>query len=33
VLTGALGPVSPAAAGEFYETRISGFALVNVRLV
>jgi 2-keto-4-pentenoate hydratase len=31
VLTGALGPVSPAAAGEFYEARISGFAPVNVR--
>jgi 2-keto-4-pentenoate hydratase len=33
VLTGALGPVSPAAAGEFYEARISGFAPVNVRFV
>jgi 2-keto-4-pentenoate hydratase len=33
VLTGALGPVSPAAAGEFYEARISGFAPVNVRVV
>jgi 2-keto-4-pentenoate hydratase len=33
VLTGALGPVSPAASGEFYEARISGFAPVNVRFV
>jgi 2-keto-4-pentenoate hydratase len=33
VLTGALGPVSPAAAGEFYEARISGFAPVNVRFI
>jgi 2-keto-4-pentenoate hydratase len=33
VLTGALGPVSPASAGEFYEARISGFAPVNVRFV
>jgi 2-keto-4-pentenoate hydratase len=33
VLTGALGPVSPAATGEFYEARISGFAPVNVRFV
>jgi len=33
VLTGALGPVSPAAPGEFYEARISGFAPVNVRFV
>jgi 2-keto-4-pentenoate hydratase len=33
VLTGALGPVSPAAADEFYEARISGFAPVNVRFV
>jgi 2-keto-4-pentenoate hydratase len=33
VLTGALGPVSPAAAGEFFEARISGFAPVNVRFV
>jgi 2-keto-4-pentenoate hydratase len=31
VLTGALGPVSPATSGEFYEARISGFAPVNVR--
>ena len=31
VMTGALGPVSPALAGEFYEARISGFAPVNVR--
>jgi 2-keto-4-pentenoate hydratase len=33
VLTGALGPVSPATSGEFYEARISGFAPVNVRFV
>lgn len=33
VLTGALGPVSPASSGEFYEARISGFAPVNVRFV
>jgi 2-keto-4-pentenoate hydratase len=33
VLTGALGPVSPASAGEFYESRISGLAPVNVRFV
>jgi 2-keto-4-pentenoate hydratase len=33
VLTGALGPVSPAAAGEFYEAKISGFAPVNVQFV
>jgi 2-keto-4-pentenoate hydratase len=33
VLTGALGSVSPVAAGEFYEARISGFAPVNVRFV
>lgn len=33
VLTGALGPVSPAAEGEFYEARISGFAPVNVRFI
>jgi 2-keto-4-pentenoate hydratase len=33
VLTGALGPVSPATAGEFYEAKISGFAPVNVRFV
>jgi 2-keto-4-pentenoate hydratase len=31
VMTGALGPVSPAVAGEFYEAKISGFAPVNVR--
>jgi 2-keto-4-pentenoate hydratase len=33
VLTGALGPVSPATSGEFHEARISGFAPVNVRFV
>ncbi|MDB5609495.1 MAG: 2-keto-4-pentenoate hydratase [Bradyrhizobium sp.] len=33
VLTGALGPVSPATAGEFYEAKISGFAPVSVRFV
>jgi 2-keto-4-pentenoate hydratase len=33
VLTGALGPVSPASLGELYEARISGFAPVNVRFV
>jgi 2-keto-4-pentenoate hydratase len=33
VLTGALGPVAPATAGEFYEAKISGFAPVNVRFV
>ena len=33
VLTGALGPLSPAAAGEFYEARISGLAPVNVRFI
>jgi 2-keto-4-pentenoate hydratase len=31
VLTGALGPVSPAAAGEVYEARISGFSPISVR--
>ncbi len=30
VLTGALGPVSPVFAGEFYEARISGFSPVSV---
>jgi 2-keto-4-pentenoate hydratase len=30
VLTGALGPVSPVSAGEFYEARISGFSPVTV---
>jgi 2-keto-4-pentenoate hydratase len=33
VLTGALGSVSPATSGEFYEARISGFSPVNVRFV
>jgi 2-keto-4-pentenoate hydratase len=33
VLTGALGPVAPAVAGEFYEARIAGFSPVNVRFV
>ena len=31
VLTGALGPVSPASAGETYDARISGFSPVSVR--
>jgi 2-keto-4-pentenoate hydratase len=30
VLTGALGPISPISAGEFYEARISGFSPVTV---
>lgn len=30
VLTGALGPVSPISAGEFYEARIAGFGPVSV---
>ncbi|MGX9427315.1 MULTISPECIES: 2-keto-4-pentenoate hydratase [Bradyrhizobium] len=33
VLTGALGPVSPVSAGEFYEARISGFSPVSVSFV
>jgi hypothetical protein len=30
-ISGALGPVAPAAAGEFYEMKISGFGPVNVK--
>jgi 2-keto-4-pentenoate hydratase len=33
VLTGALGPVSPASSNEFYEARIAGLSPVNVRFV